>query len=178
MTTYPEDWVRLDRDTPVPAPTPEQCEAEVIGPPEPGTGTLWVSQSYPGVWHALWLSDAGFTGCEGTEETVVAWAREQPAPRVNVIPEVDSGIARAEEEWVPGPPPEPGTGEVWVMGFRGVWHAGWSSDTGIAVFESEDRETTLDWAQRTSAPRIMVSENGLPHQPLNNGSGPPMNGPS
>ncbi|WP_374969311.1 hypothetical protein [Terrabacter sp. BE26] len=169
MTTYPDHWVRLDLDTPVPAPTPEQCAAEVIGPPDPGTGTLWVSQPYPGVWHALWLSDDGLTTYEGPEESVIAWAREQPAARVNVIAEVDSIFDQAGV-CEPGPPPAPGTGEVWVMEFRGVWHAGWSSDTGVAVFESEDRETALDWARRQQAQRIMLSENGLPHRPLDDGT--------
>lgn len=125
MVSYPEHWVRLHRDSP-PAPTPEQCEAEVTEPPEPDTGTLWVRQSYPGVWDALWLSESGFAGCQGTEETSIAWAREQPAARVNLIAEVDSAIARAEVG-EPGPPPKPGTGEVWIMEFRGVWHAGWTA---------------------------------------------------
>ena len=169
MTTYPDHWVRLERDTPVPAPTPEQCEAETTGPPEPGTGTLWISQSYPGVWHALWLSDAGFAGHQGPEESVMAWAREQPAARVNLIADVDSFFDHVEDS-EPAPPPAPGTGEVWVMEFRGVWHAGWSSDTGVAVFESEDRETALDWARRQPAQLIMLSENGLPHRPLTDGT--------
>ncbi len=166
MTTYPDHWVHLDRDTPVPAPTPEQCAADAIEQPEPGTGTLWVHQVYPGVWYGLWLSEAGFSTCDGTQEIVVAWAREQPAARVNLIAEVDSAIARAEAASDPGPPPEPGTGEVWVMEFRGVWHAGWHSDTGVVLFEAEDRETVLDWARRQPSRGIMLSENGLPHRPL------------
>jgi len=165
MTTYPDHWVRLERDTPVPAPTPEQCEAETTGPPEPGTGTLWISQSYPGVWHALWLSDAGFSGHQGPEESVMAWAREQPAARVNLIADVDSFFDHVEDS-EPAPPPAPGTGEVWVMEFRGVWHAAWHSDTGFVGFETHDRATALDWARRQPSRGIMLSENGLPHRPL------------
>lgn len=165
MTTYPGHWVRLDRDTPVPAPTPEQCEAEGTVPPEPGTGTLWVQQSHPGVWYALWLSDVGVATCQGSEELVVAWAREQPAARVNLIAEVESFFDHLEDS-EPAPPPEPGTGEVWVMEFRGVWHGAWHSATGFVVFDTEDRAAALDWARRQPALRVMLSENGLPHQPL------------
>ena len=166
MTTYPDGWVRLDRDTPVPAPTPEQWEAEAIVPPEPGTGTLWVHQPYPGVWRALWLGDAGFAGYDGPEDVVIAWARQQPAARVNLIAEVDSFFDRVGD-CEPAPPPAPGTGEVWVMEFRGVWHAAWHSDTGFVLFDTEDREMALGWARRQPSLGVMLSENGLPHRRLN-----------
>ena len=52
------------------------------------------------------------------------------------------------------------------MEFRGVWHAGWHSDSGVAVFETEDRQAALDWARRQPSRGIMLSENGLPHRPL------------
>ena len=165
MTTHPDHWVRLDRDTPVPVPTPEQCDAETTSHPEPGTGTMWVRQSHPGIWHALWLSDAGLATFEGLVEPVIAWAREQPAARVNLIADVDSFFDHLENP-EPAPPPAPGTGEVWVMEFRGVWHSAWHSDTGFVEFDTDDRATALDWARRQPSRRILLSENGLPHRPL------------
>lgn len=161
MTAYPEHWVRLDRDTPI--PVPPQVDDNVILPPEPGTGTLWVRQSDPGVWWALWQGDIGFVMCQGSEQEVIAWAKEQPVPHVNLIAEVSSGgeaIAEPDQ-----PVPEPGTGTVWVTEYAGVWHAGWVSEKGAVSFESADRETALSWARARPSQGMLLSENGLPHVP-------------
>jgi hypothetical protein len=49
--------------------------------PRPGYGTIFVTQDRDGTWSALWQDEgnSGFADCEGDRDTVIAWAKAQPA---------------------------------------------------------------------------------------------------
>jgi hypothetical protein len=54
--------------------------------PRHGSGTVFLTQRRDGGWNASWQDSEAITGVEGNWDTVLAWARQQPAAARLVAP--------------------------------------------------------------------------------------------
>lgn len=134
--------------------------------PEPGTGTVWVippeedlvsaQLNVPGYWEGVWRAGVKHTGVASpTKDEVVAWALCQPATQWLTRDHMG-------EPWVDLtrlPPPDSGTGTLWVIPPVGSlpWGAAWVTEDGAKLASRQgSQEAVLAWALAQPAARWLT----------------------